>query len=97
MHYILQDKEVAVVLTDCVIGYGSFEDPAQVIADAVMSTRKECDQIPLVVTSVCGTEEDFQVYSTQVKKLQEAGILVASSNEEAIKLCLDIMKQNKGE
>lgn len=93
----LQDKEVAVILTDCVIGYGSFEDPAQVIADAVMSTRKECDQIPLVVTSVCGTEEDFQVYSTQVKKLQEAGILVASSNEEAIKLCLDIMKQNKGE
>lgn len=89
----LSDEEAAVVLTDCVIGYGSYEDPAKAIADAVKEAKKQNHQIPVVVTSVCGTEEDFQGYSNQADKLKEAGIFVADSNEEAILLCLDIMKK----
>ncbi len=91
----LQDPQVAVVLTDCVIGSGSYEDPAGAIADAVASVKEELHQIPIVVTSVCGTEEDSQVYSKQVKKLQSAGIVVTDSNADAIQVCLNILKQNR--
>ncbi|MDO5734655.1 MAG: acyl-CoA synthetase FdrA [Eubacteriales bacterium] len=84
-----KDPEVAVILTDCVIGYGSYEDPAGMLAEAL----SELEQKPIVIASVCGTEADFQKHSAQVKKLQEQGVHVCRSNREAALLTVEVMKK----
>ena len=73
----LKDPEVGVVLLDVVIGYGAHADPAGLLIDVLKNTKK------LVIASVTGTEDDPQVYSKQVRKLQRAGVLVAESNAQA--------------
>lgn len=77
-----RDAATAVILLDVVIGYGSHEDPAGVVAEAVQTLRQEGRQVA-VVASVCGTEGDPQGYTAQRRKLEEAGVYVASSNAEA--------------
>jgi FdrA protein len=73
----LADPAVAAVLVDVVLGYGSHEDPAGVLAKELKSGGKT------VIASVTGTERDPQVYSRQVARLREAGVLVAPSNAHA--------------
>ena len=55
-------------------------DPAGLIANVVKNLTK------LVIASVTGTEGDPQVYSKQVKKLRDAGVIVAPSNAAAARL-----------
>jgi FdrA protein len=76
----LKDKAVGVVLLDLVIGYGAHADPAGLIADVVRKSKK------LMIASVTGTEGDPQVYSSQVRKLRAAGVIVAASNAAAARL-----------
>ncbi len=90
----LAAPEVAVVLIDLVIGHGAHEDPAGSIADALAAAGTHA---AWVVASVCGTEADPQVYSRQVKKLEEAGVIVASSNARAAQLALRIARHGAGE
>ena len=85
----LAEPGTAVVLLDVVIGYGSNEDPAGEIAAAL---RNAADRKVCVVASVCGTEGDPQGYSAQARKLEEAGVLVASSAAQAAELALRISK-----
>jgi hypothetical protein len=87
----MNEPGVAVVLLDVVIGYGAHEDPAEEIAAAL---RNVGDRNVCVVASVCGTEGDPQVYSEQVKKLEEVGILVASSAAQAADLAFRITQAN---
>ncbi len=79
---------VAVVLLDLVIGHGAHEDPAGAVADVL---ARFSDRETWVVASVCGTEDDPQVYSRQVEKLEEAGVIVASSNAQAARLALQMV------
>jgi len=76
----LREKGVGVVLLDVVIGYGAHPDPAGLVADVVRKTGK------VVIASVTGTEDDPQVYSKQVKTLQDAGVIVAESNAQAARI-----------
>ncbi len=76
----LKDPKVGVLLLDVVIGYGAHADPAGLIAAAVKGTKK------LVIASVTGTERDPQVYSRQVKILEDAGVIVAESNAQAARI-----------
>jgi FdrA protein len=76
----LRDASVGVVLLDVVIGHGAHPDPAGLIAAAL---AKVPGRKALVLASVTGTEADPQVYSRQVEKLREAGVVVARSNAEA--------------
>jgi FdrA protein len=78
----LKDKAVGVVLLDVVIGYGAHADPAGLIAEVL----SDFDFLPLVISSVTGTENDPQVYSKQVKTLTKAGAIVAGSNAAAARL-----------
>jgi FdrA protein len=89
----LAAPEVAVVLIDLVIGHGAHEDPAGSIADALAAAGSHA---AWVVASVCGTEADPQVYSRQVEKLEEAGVIVASSNAQAARLALQIARRGAG-
>lgn len=81
----LVDPEVAVILVDLVIGYGAHADPAGHLAEIVAD---RADSAPVIVASVTGTESDRQVRSAQVRRLEEAGILVAPSNAQACELAL---------
>lgn len=91
------DPEVAVILLDCVIGYGSHEDPAgalqKVVGEAREIAKKDGRHLTFVA-SVCGTENDLQVRSEQEEKLRSAGILVMDSNAQAARLAALIT--NKG-
>ena len=87
----LQDPSIAVILVDLVIGYGAHADPAGYLAEVVAGRGKNA---PLIVGSVCGTEQDPQVRSAQIKRLQDAGILVAPSNEDACTLALALVSRD---
>jgi len=73
----LADPKASVLLFDLVLGYGSHENPAQVLVDGLRGTKK------FAVASVTGTEADRQVRSRQVAILKAAGIIVAPSNAHA--------------
>jgi FdrA protein len=75
----LADPRVGLVLLDVVLGYGGHPDPAGHLA-AFLAGRKIR---PLIVASVTGTDADPQPRDAQVRKLTEAGVIVAASNAAA--------------
>ncbi len=85
----LEESGVAVVLIDIVIGFGAHEDPAGAAARVVGAVG---DQRPAVVACVVGTDLDPQHRASQVRKLEQAGILVAPSNARAAELALAISR-----
>lgn len=91
----INDPEVAVIITDCEIGYGSNADPAGAIADAIKESGKDIGSRPIIVASVCGTDLDIQDYDKQIRKLVDADVYVCRSNYQAIVLCLEILKRRQ--
>jgi FdrA protein len=85
----LSDPTVAVVLLDIVIGYGAHADPAGAVASYILKTE---NRRAYVVASVTGTDQDPQVRSRQITKLEGAGVLVTSSNAYAAKLAASLSK-----
>jgi hypothetical protein len=81
----LADPAVAVVLLDLVLGFGAHGDPAGHLARR-LEGRPTAG--PVIIASVTGTEDDPQVRSNQVAKLEAAGVLVAPSNAQAAALAL---------
>ena len=79
------DPEVAVILLDVVLGYGSHPDPAAEIVPVLMKIRKK-SRSPVIVASVCGTDEDPQGLERQEAALREAGVLLTESNASAARL-----------
>jgi len=77
------DDTIGVVLCDVVIGYGSHPDPAFELAKDIKAAREKYGLHKIVIASVTGTENDPQVKSVQIKKLEDAGIFVFSSNQYA--------------
>lgn len=83
----LVNPDIAVILVDMVIGYGAHADPAGHLASIVANRAANA---PVLIASVTGTELDHQVRSTQIKRLEEAGIVVAPSNAQACELALAV-------
>ena len=81
---VLADPQVSVLLFDVVLGYGSHDNPAQVLVDGLKGTRK------VVVASVTGTEADPQGLSRQAGILQAAGVIVAPSNAHAAEFAASV-------
>jgi FdrA protein len=81
-----QDPEVAVVVLDCVLGYGAHPNPAAELAPAIQKARQLAEGELLVVASITGTEQDPQRLSTQEATLQAAGAVVCASNAAAARL-----------
>ncbi|BAT59005.1 succinyl-CoA ligase [ADP-forming] subunit alpha [Variibacter gotjawalensis] len=79
----MNDTNVAIILLDCVIGYGAHADPAGQVAAVLADMPKKH---PYLIASVTGTEEDPQVRSRQIATLKQAGVLVADSNADAAAL-----------
>lgn len=89
-----EDPDVAVVLLDCVIGYGSHPDPAGALVPAVQAMKQAAEKrggYLAVVASVTGTEGDVQNLSAQRRALETAGVVVMPSNHQAARLVGRIM------
>lgn len=90
------DPEIAVMLVDVVLGYGSHVDPAGALLPSLVAARKAAEKrgayLP-VVASVTGTAGDFQGFAGQVAKLEAAGVIVMPSNYQACLLAEAIMKK----
>ncbi|MGN6460826.1 MAG: acyl-CoA synthetase FdrA, partial [Pseudolabrys sp.] len=84
----LSNPDIAVILLDLVIGYGAHADPASHLASVVANRPANS---PVLIASVTGTELDHQVRSVQIKRLEDAGIVVAPSNEQACELALAVI------
>ena len=81
-----KDPECAVIMTDCVIGYGSHPNPAEDLAAAIKEAKAEAEKQGrhlCCVCAVCGTEGDPQCLSKTQKQLEEAGAVVLPSNAQA--------------
>lgn len=90
-----KDPEVAVVMLDVVIGYGSHEDPASELAPAIVKAKaiaaKEGRYLE-VAAVVTGTEDDPQKLSTQIEQLKKAGAWVNTSNEDVVRFVGSILQ-----
>jgi FdrA protein len=78
-----RDPEVAVIIMDFMLGYGSHPDPAGAMLPAVSEAKKIAEKdgrVLPILARVCGTEQDPQPLSEQVAKLRNAGIEVFPTN-----------------
>jgi succinyl-CoA synthetase alpha subunit len=83
------DAQVAVILLDVVLGFGAHPDPSSVLLPAVDEARARAARNGreiAFVGHVCGTERDPQQRSAQVARLVDAGMLIADSNAQAVRL-----------
>jgi hypothetical protein len=85
----MADSSVGAMLLDVILGWGAHADPAGQLSSALGACHRNG---PAVVASVDGTEADPQVRSVQVRKLTDAGVLVAPSNAAATAIALQCVK-----
>jgi FdrA protein len=79
------DPDVAVILVDVVLGYGSHPDPASLMAPLFESiiASGPGGSGPAVVAYVLGTEQDPQGFTTQRTLLQEVGCITPDTAARA--------------
>lgn len=90
------DPEVALLLLDCVLGYGSCPDPAGAMADSLVQAKgRAADRggFLSIVASVTGTQADPQNMEEQKEKLESIGCIVMPSNYQAAVLAQRIILQ----
>ncbi len=88
------DPETAVILLDVVLGTGSHPDPAAEIVpaiDAAKARAAKAGRKLAFVGFVCGTEGDPQGLVRQQTALREAGMLLAPSNAQAVRIAAEIV------
>jgi len=93
------DPEIGVVLVDCVLGHGAHPDPAGSLADAAraaLSAAEAEERTLRIVASVTGTDLDPQHAPTQRTTLEEAGVLVAGSNANAVRIAFQYVQGGRG-
>ncbi len=94
------DPEVAVILFDVVLGYGAHPDPASELAVTLAEARalaRAAGRSLALVGSVCGTAGDPQDLPGQEAALREAGVLLADSNAQAVRLAARIAARQTSE
>jgi FdrA protein len=82
------DPEVALIMLDVVIGYGSHPDPASELAPVVekaIANAKKAGRHLEVICVVTGTDEDPQDLNSQIRQMKHAGAFVDTSNEVVVR------------
>jgi FdrA protein len=85
----LVDKTVGVIMLDVILGWGIHPDPA---GHLVRILKNQSRARPAIVASVIGTEADPQIRSSQVRKLTDAGVILAPSNANATEIALQCVR-----
>jgi FdrA protein len=87
------DAQVRVILFDVVLGFGAHADPAAemlpTIAAAQTAARNQQREVALV-GFVCGTQQDPQGLARQEAALRDAGVILANSNAQAVRMAASI-------
>jgi FdrA protein len=90
------DPNTAAILFDVVLGFGSHDDPArelaQALSDAHAAARAQGRTLALI-GHVCGTDGDPQDKAAQVRQLEAVGALIVGSNVEAALLAAHLAAQ----
>jgi succinyl-CoA synthetase alpha subunit len=90
------DPSVAVILLDVVLGYGAHPDPATPIAAVIAKARASAARRRRRISFVgfiCGTDGDPQDYARQEATLRSAGMLLADSNAQAVRIAASITRK----
>lgn len=93
------DPGIAIMLVDCVLGYGSCDDPAGSLLPVLAKAKENAVNrggYLSVIASVTGTKGDPQGFDAQVRKLEEAGVVVMGSNYQAVQLAKRILLRESG-
>ncbi len=86
--------DVAVVLCDVMLGWGSHDGPGVALASAWHETQERLrgtDRQLIGIATVCGAPDDPQDYDHQCRVLREHGLILADSNAQAVRLALHIV------
>lgn len=78
-----KDPEVAVIIMDFMLGYGSHPDPAGAMLGAISDARKMAEKdgrVLPILAHVCGTVQDPQPLPEQISKLHNGGVEVFPTN-----------------
>jgi FdrA protein len=89
------DPQVAVIMLDVVIGYGSHPDPASELAPAIEKAKKLAQKNGRyleVVAVVTGTDEDPQNLENQIQQLKAEGVWVETSNDKMVRYAGEILR-----
>lgn len=86
-----QDKDVAVILLDIVLGYGSNLNPLDDLIPAIKKAKTINNNI-CFITSITGTPNDPQNKIIIKNELEKLGVIVKSSNVEATLLAGEIIR-----
>jgi succinyl-CoA synthetase alpha subunit len=92
------DPSVAVILLDVVLGYGAHPDPATPIAAAIEKARRQAARRRrriAFVGFICGTDGDPQDYARQDATLRGAGMILADSNAQAVRVAAAIVHKQE--
>jgi hypothetical protein len=93
------DPAMAVLLIDVVLGYGSNLDPASELVPVLREARKIAEgagRAFICVGHVCGTAGDPQGLAAQEQALRDAGMILADSNAQAVRLAQAIATPTGG-
>lgn len=87
----LKDEKVAVITLDFITGPGVHSDPAGQFCEEIRRARKERKNHVTVIANICGSALDPQNISAIKTNLEEAGVIVAASNLETVRLSAAIL------
>lgn len=85
--------ETGVLLLDVVLGYGACADPAAAVVEAIEKVRSQRTEPLAVIATLTGTRADPQGRDGQIEKLQQAGVAVVETLEEAVLLASCLIQQ----
>jgi FdrA protein len=88
------DPQVAVIMLDVVLGFGSHPDPAGEIVPTIDSARERAARDGREIAflgHICGTQGDPQNLQRQAARLLSAGMLLTESNAQAVRLAQKIV------
>lgn len=86
------DPTIGVLLVDVVLGWGCHPNPAGALAAGLRKARSGSGDGPVVIASLCGTDDDPQGFQRQRDILENANVLVLDSNAAAAQLAVRAIK-----
>ncbi len=93
------DPQTGLLLLDIVLGDGAHPDPteelAPAIAEAIVLAAGDGRCLP-VFAAVIGTDEDPQGLERQIERLEEAGAVVFTRHDEAVRAAADFLSDEPG-
>lgn len=95
----LTNENVAVLILDMVLGYGAHMEPQKAFVDSLRKYNEERAagrHVPVII-NIVGSKNDPQNYQKIVKDLEDAGAIIAPSNQAAVKLAIAIVERSKVE